>query len=141
MDKKEVHTLEEGRVLKLDFGKIEKVVRKCQGVIPVAVQDIDTSEVILVAYLNQDAFEESIKTRTATFWSTSTDRLWVKGRVSGNTFELLEVYVNCEQNSLLFRVRPQRGGICHTQNGNGQPRNCYYRRLDMDTLELENLDP
>ena len=75
MDKREVHALEEGRVLKLDFGKIEKVVRKCQGVIPVAVQDIDTSEVILVAYLNQDALEESIKTRIATFWSTSTDSL------------------------------------------------------------------
>ena len=141
MDKKEVHVLEEGRVLKLDFGKIEKVVRNCQGVIPVAVQNIDTSEVILVAYLNQDAFEESIKTRIATFWSTSTNSLWVKGKGSGNTFELLEVYVNCEQNSLLFRVRPQRGGICHTRNGNGQPRNCYYRRLDLDSLELENMDP
>ena len=137
----DMYALEEGRMLALDFAKIDKVVRNCQGVIPVAVQNIDTSEVILVAYLNQDAFEESIKTRIATFWSTSTNCLWVKGKVSGNTFELLEVYVNCEQNSLLFRVRSQRGGICHTQNGNGQPRNCYYRRLDLDTLELENMDP
>jgi phosphoribosyl-AMP cyclohydrolase len=141
MDEDTVYALEEGKMLALDFGKIGKVARNCQGVIPVAVQNIDTSEVILVAYTNQNAFEESIKTRIATFWSTSQDSLWVKGKSSGNTFELLEVYVNCEQNSLVYRVRPQRGGICHTRNGNRQPRNCYYRRLDLDTLELENMDP
>jgi phosphoribosyl-AMP cyclohydrolase len=67
--------------------------------------------------------------------------LWVKGQTSGETFELIEVRVNCEQNSLLYRVRPRRGGICHTRNQSGQPRNCYYRRLDFETGELENLDP
>ena len=56
-------------------------------------------------------------------------------------FDLLEVRVNCEQNSLVYVVRPRRGGICHTQNRAGQPRNCYYRRLDFQTGKLVNLDP
>jgi phosphoribosyl-AMP cyclohydrolase len=49
--------------------------------------------------------------------------------------------VNCEQNSLLYVVRPRRGAICHTKNKAGQPRNCYYRRMNVETMKLENLDP
>jgi len=96
--------------------------------------------VILVAYVNREALDASITTRTATFWSTSRNELWVKGKTSGDRFELVEVYVNCEQNSLLFTVRPRREGICHTKNREGRPRNCFYRRLDMETMQLENLD-
>ena len=74
-------------------------------------------------------------------WSTSRNELWEKGKTSGETFELVDVYVNCEQNSLLYKVRPRRGGICHTRNRQGMPRNCYYRRLNFDSMKLENLDP
>ena len=49
--------------------------------------------------------------------------------------------MNCEQNSLLYIVRPRHGAICHTKNRKGEPRNCYYRRIDMDTLALTNVDP
>ena len=129
--------LEEGQALSLDFGKLDRV----SGVIPCAVQHADTNEVILVAYVNQQALDRAIETRSAVFWSTSRNELWEKGKTSGETFDLLEVLVNCEQNSLVFRVRPRRGGICHTKNAAGEPRNCYYRRLDLDTGELVNLDP
>ena len=74
-------------------------------------------------------------------WSTSRNKLWFKGETSGETFDLLEAYVNCEQNSLLYVVRPCRGGICHTKNNAGQPRNCYYRKIDFDTLKLTFVDP
>ena len=110
-------------------------------IVPVAVQNIDTGEVILVAYANEEALRTAIATRSAVFWSTSRSELWEKGKTSGETFDLVEVRVNCEQNSLLYRVRPRRGGICHTRNRSGQPRNCYYRRLNFETGELENLDP
>ena len=133
--------LEEGRALQLDFDKLSKVTAKCPGVIPVAVQHADTGEVILVAYTNELAFRKAVAERTAIFWSTSRNELWEKGKSSGETFELLEVRVNCEQNSLLYKVRPRRGNICHTKNRQGQPRNCYYRRLDLATMELENVDP
>jgi phosphoribosyl-AMP cyclohydrolase len=133
--------LEEGNILQLDFAKLAKATAKCPDIIPVAVQNIDTNEVILVAYTNQQALKLAIETRTAVFWSTSRNELWEKGKTSGETFDLIEAYVNCEQNSLLYKVRPKRGGICHTKNSHGEPRNCYYRRLNMATGELENINP
>jgi len=133
--------LEEGLDLKLDFGKVGKVADKCREVVPVAVQNVDTGEVILVAYTNELAFRKALSTRSLVLWSTSRNELWEKGRSSGETFELVDAYVNCEQNSLLYRVRPRRSGICHTKNSRGVPRNCYYRRINPDTLTLENLDP
>ncbi len=136
-----MNDLEEGKGLRLDFRKLQKAVAACPEILPVAVQNADTGEVILVAYANELALRTALETRTAVFWSTSRNELWEKGKTSGETFDLLEVRVNCEQNSLLYRVRPRRGGICHTKNRAGQPRNCYYRRLDFATGELENLDP
>jgi len=136
-----VKELEEGTALTLDYTKLSKVAATSAGVLPVAVQNADTLEVILVAYVNEQALRHSIETRTATFWSTSRNELWIKGATSGETFDLIEVRVNCEQNSLLFLVRPRRGGICHTRNRAGEPRNCYYRRLNLETGLLENLNP
>jgi phosphoribosyl-AMP cyclohydrolase len=135
-----VSDLEEGTTLTLDFTKLARVA-EVPGVLPCAVQNADTNEVILVAYVNQQALQASIDTRSAVFWSTSRNELWEKGKTSGETFDLVEVRVNCEQNSLLYRVRPRRGDICHTKNAAGQPRNCFYRRLDFATGALINLDP
>jgi phosphoribosyl-AMP cyclohydrolase len=132
--------IEEVTTLSLDFDKLSKVA-EVPGVLPCAVQNADTAEVILVAYVNQEALDRALETRSAVFWSTSRNELWEKGKTSGETFDLLEVRVNCEQNSLLYRVRPRRGGICHTKNTAGQPRNCFYRTLDFETRELRNLDP
>ena len=136
-----MNQLEEGSALQLDFQKLAKMAETGAEVIPAAVQNIDTKEVILVAYVNDLALQATIETRIATFWSTSRNELWVKGKSSGETFEVLEIYVNCEQNSLLYVVRPNRGGICHTKNKKGEPRNCYYRRINLETQELENVDP
>ena len=136
-----MNELEEGRALRLDFRKLLRATTACPDILPVAVQNIDSGEVILVAYANQQALQAAIATRSAVFWSTSRNELWEKGKTSGETFDLIEVRVNCEQNSLLYRVRPRRAGICHTQNSQGAPRNCYYRRLSFETGELENLDP
>ncbi|HPA78705.1 MAG TPA: phosphoribosyl-AMP cyclohydrolase [Kiritimatiellia bacterium] len=133
--------LEEGLELALDFDKLAKASAAAPGIIPVAVQNADTHEVILVAYANELALKKSIETRSAVFWSTSRNELWEKGKTSGETFDLLEVRVNCEQNSLVYIVRPRRGGICHTKNRQGAARNCYYRRLNFETGKLENLDP
>jgi len=133
--------LEEGNELQFDFDKIAKVADACPGVVPVAVQDADTAEVILLAYTNEVAFRRSLETRTLVLWSTSRNELWEKGKTSGNTYELVEAFVNCEQNSFLYKVRSRAGGICHTSNRQGEARNCYYRRIDINTGALENLDP
>lgn len=130
--------IEETNELKLDFNKIANMGGN-QKVIPVAVQNIDTNEVILVSYTNEEAMKEAIRTRRAVFYSTSRNEIWYKGKSSGNEFELLEIYVNCEQNSLVYKVRPLNGNICHTSY-NGVANNCFYRRLDMDTMKLINLN-
>ena len=137
----ETEQLEEGNELTLDYSKISRVAKSCNDLIPVAVQDIDTMEIILIAYTNQKAFEYTIKTKTATFWSTSRNELWIKGKGSGNMFDVINIFVNCEQNSLVYMVRRKAEGICHTYNKSGKPRNCFYRRVNMENLTLENIDP
>ena len=134
-------TKEEGTELKLDWKKLEKAVSSSPGIVPVAIQNVDTNEVILVAYTNEMAFRKSLEMRSLVLWSTSRNELWEKGKTSGEMFDLVEVRANCEQNSLLYRVRPRRGGICHTKNKKGEPRNCFFRKLDMETGRLKNTDP
>lgn len=134
--------LEEGQVPTLDFSKLRKIAASGLDVIPVAVQDIDTREVLVIAFVNEQALRRALETRTVVFWSTSRDELWEKGKTSGDTFELVEVRVNCEQNSLLFLVRPQGGGMCHTRGPDGRTRrSCYYRRLTPDGSRLEFVEP
>ncbi len=130
--------IEETDELMLDFDKLAKI-DPANRVIPVAVQNIDTKEVILIAYVNETALKESIDKRKIILWSTSRNKLWFKGAESGNTFTLHHIYVNCEQNSLVFLASPDKGGICHTSH-NGVPNNCYYRELDMETGRLINLN-
>ena len=132
--------LEEGKRLTLDYSKLAKVAKACPDVIPAAIQDAATKEVILVAYVNESALSETLKTGILTLWSTSRNELWVKGKTSGNYFTVEEIHVNCEQNSLLLKVRAKGDAICHTRNQAGRARNCFYRKLNAKTMELENTD-
>ena len=125
--------IEETNELKLDFKKITNMTG--QEVIPVAIQNADTNEVILVAYTNEQAMLESIRLRRLVLWSTSRNELWHKGKTSGNEFELTEILVNCEQNSLVYKVRPLKGNICHTSY-QGVANNCFYRRSDLESMRL-----
>ena len=129
--------LEEGSKLQLDFGKLAKVAQTGVPVLPVVVQDAETLEVLILAYANEQALRYSLEHGVAAFWSTSRNELWVKGATSGDTLELVEVRVNCEQNSLLYLVRPLGKGACHTVDADGQTRaSCYYRRIRDGHLEL-----
>jgi phosphoribosyl-AMP cyclohydrolase len=129
--------IEEGVELRLDFSKLAKAVAGRADILPVAVQNVDTKEVILIGYTNREALEKAIETRGLVLWSTSRNQLWVKGATSGAFFELVEIRVNCEQNSLVYLARPRKEGICHTRDESGRPRNCYYRRLNLQTRKLE----
>ncbi|MEQ9366573.1 MAG: phosphoribosyl-AMP cyclohydrolase [Leptospirales bacterium] len=125
--------LEESTELQLDFRKLAAVAATGAAVVPVVVQHADTREVLIVAYANQEALDASRKSGVATLWSTSRNELWVKGATSGDYLDLVEVRVNCEQNSLLYLVRPRMGGVCHTKDASGATReSCYYRRLAED---------
>ena len=128
--------LEEGTALTLDFTKLLKIGAGGHHVVPVAVQHADTGEVMIIAYANEDALRATLERGQAVFYSTSRNELWHKGATSGDTLEIVEVRVNCEQNSLLYRVRPNGVGACHTTDDTGTARmSCYYRTIvGPDTL-------
>ena len=129
--------LEEGRELLLDFDKLKKVAAVKEAVIPVAVQDVESKAVLLIGYANKKALDYTIEHGVAAFWSTSRNELWVKGATSGDVLELVDVRVNCEQNSLLYLVKPGGKGACHTKGSDGVTRlSCYYRRIKDSTLEF-----
>ena len=130
---------EETVALALDWNKLGAL--GGQNVLPVAVQHAETRELLLLAYTNEEALRETLRTGALVLWSTSRNRLWRKGgEESGNAFRVEEIRVNCEQNSLLYLVTPLRGGICHTKDAAGENRpSCYYRRLNIETGELELL--
>ena len=122
---------ENGKTLSLDFTKLASVAATGADVVPVVVQDVDSREVLIVAYANELALRRSFEEGKAVFWSTSRNELWIKGLTSGDYLELVEVRVNCEQNSLLYLVRPAGAGACHTKGKDGCARaGCYYRSLD-----------
>ena len=130
--------LEEGCELMLDFGKLTKVASTAAAVVPAVAQNVDSGEVLFIGYVNELALQTAMREGLATFWSTSRDELWIKGKTSGDYLELVDVRINCEQNSLLYRVRLKGGGACHTKGPDGKARpGCYYRRLKSDgTLEF-----
>jgi len=133
-----MNQLEEGTKLALDFSKLQKIAETQQAVVPVVLQHADTREVLFIGYANELALQETIKTQRAVLWSTSRNELWRKGETSGDVLDLVEIRVNCEQNSLLYRVRPRKGGVCHTKDASGKTREvCYYRWLSQGTSELE----
>jgi phosphoribosyl-AMP cyclohydrolase len=133
--------LEEGKALNLDFTKLRKVANCGADVLPAIAQDATTGEVLIVGYANQLALDTALDCGMATFWSTSRNELWIKGKTSGDYLKIEEIRVNCEQNSILYKVSPAGKGACHTKSQDGTARSgCYYRRLQKDG-SLEFTDP
>ena len=127
------HELEEGETLALDFTKLGKVASSGEDLIPALAQDVDTGEVLIVGYANELALNTARSEKMATFWSTSRNELWIKGKTSGDFLEIQEIRVNCEQNSILYLVRPKGRGACHTKDSTGKARSgCYYRVMRED---------
>jgi phosphoribosyl-AMP cyclohydrolase len=113
--------------LLLDFGEDGKTL------LPVVTQDSRTKEVLILAFVNREAFEETRRSGWATFWSRSRNELWKKGLTSGDMLKVDEIRINCEQSSLVYLVTPQGKGACHARRPDGLPyRSCYYRRIEPD---------
>ena len=124
------HELENGSVLSIDFKKLAKVAACGEGLIPAVAQDADTGEVLIVGYANELALKTAQEEGMATFWSSSRNELWIKGKTSGDFLEIVEIRVNCEQNSILYHVRPKGQGACHVKDEMGVARKgCYYRKI------------
>lgn len=96
------------------------------GLIPCITQDITTGEVLMFAFMNAESLEHTLKTRKATYWSRSRQKLWVKGEESGNVQVVKELYTDCDQDVLLVKV--EQTGAANASCHNGY-KSCFYRRL------------
>jgi phosphoribosyl-AMP cyclohydrolase len=118
---------EHTKELLLDFGPDGRTL------LPVVTQDSRTRDVLILAFANREAFEETRRSGYATFWSRSRNELWKKGLTSGDLLRVDEIRINCEQNSLVYLVTPEGKGACHAKRPDGSPyASCYYRRVEPD---------
>ncbi len=92
--------------MEIDFNKAD-------GLVPAIIQDADTMDVLMLGYMNEKAYEETLRTKKVTFFSRSKQRLWMKGEESGNTLDLISLEVDCDNDTLLIKASPN-GPTCHT---------------------------
>src|SRR5437016_11347647 len=98
---------------------------KSGGLVPAIAQDADTGEVLMLAWMNRDAYEEPLRTGRACYYSRSRNRLWRKGEESGHVQEVRGVYIDCDADTILLKVRQVGGAACHEGY-----RSCFFRQLD-----------
>lgn len=103
---------------------IEIDFEKGSGLVPAIVQDVDTGEVLMLAYMNREAWLKTRETGKATYWSRSRNELWVKGETSGHIQIVEEILVDCDSDTILLKVRQAGGAACHTGY-----RSCFFRRV------------
>jgi len=101
------------------------------GLVAAIAQDVETHEVLMLAWMNEDALRATLKTGRGTYWSRSRQALWIKGETSGHTQLVESVEIDCDQDAVLLKVR-QTGGACHTGR-----KSCFYRTIDPETLHLQ----
>lgn len=96
---------------------------KSGGIAPVVVQDFKTGEVLMLAYMNSDAWQKTLETGKAWYFSRSKGRLWMKGETSGHVQEVREIYIDCDDDTILIKVEQSGGAACHTGR-----KSCFYRQ-------------
>jgi phosphoribosyl-AMP cyclohydrolase len=97
---------------------------KCGGLIPTIVQDVETGEVLMLAFMNEEAWQETLNTGRATYWSRTRQELWVKGQTSGNVQLVKEIRIDCDDDTVLLKVEQIGGAACHTGY-----RSCFFKKV------------
>jgi len=103
--------------MKLDF-------EKGNGLIPAIIQEIETDEVLMLGFMNGEAFEKTKATQNVWFFSRTKNRLWMKGEESGNKLEVREIFVDCDTDTILVKVELLGDAVCHTGN-----KTCFFTKL------------
>ncbi|OUJ19118.1 Phosphoribosyl-AMP cyclohydrolase [Methanonatronarchaeum thermophilum] len=122
----------------VEFTDIKDKIDFERELVPVVVQDFEDNEILMVAYMNEEALEKTIEEKTAYYWSRSRQKLWKKGEESGNTQKVIDLYLDCDGDTVLLKVK-QKGGACHTGHYT-----CFYRKLTDDgfkEVESKVFDP
>jgi len=103
--------------------------KTADGLIPAIAQDWQSGEVLMLAYINREAWEKTLETGFATYWSRSRGTLWIKGETSGNVQKIKGIAVDCDDDAVVYRVEQVGGAACHTGH-----RSCFHREIDGDNL-------
>lgn len=109
------------------------------GLLPAIVQDYQTNEVLMLAYINKLAWEKTLETGKAHYWSRSRNKLWLKGETSGHVQKIHQVLVDCDDDTVVYKVEQLGGAACHTGH-----RSCFYRMVkgdDLVTTDEKVFDP
>ena len=112
-------------MIELDFSK------SADGLIPAIAQDWRSGEVLMVAYINAEAWKRTLETGVATYWTRSRKKLWIKGETSGHVQKIKEILVDCDLDTVVFKVEQIGGAACHEGY-----RSCFFRRVNGDKLAV-----
>ena len=112
-------------MIKLDFEKLN-------GLIPVIVQDFQSGEVLMSAFMNRDAWEKTLETRFVHYWSRSRDKLWKKGEISGNLQMVKEIRIDCDNDCILIKIHQMGDAACQTGY-----RSCFYRKVEGEDIIID----
>ena len=104
---------------------------KSGGLVPAIAQDAATGQVLMMAWMNRESFDETVKTRRACYWSRSRGKFWRKGEESGHVQEVKEIFVDCDADTILLKVNQIGGAACHEGYAS-----CFFRQLDGDELKI-----
>ncbi len=104
--------------------------QKTDGLIPAIAQDYKTGEVLMLAYINEESWKLSLETGVATYWSRSRNELWVKGATSGHIQNIKEIRIDCDNDTVIFKVEQIGNIACHTGE-----RSCFFKTVDFETAE------
>ena len=102
-----------------------------EGLVPVIAQDIETGEILMLAYMNEQTLARTLESGVMTYWSRSRQQVWVKGERSGHTQEVKEIRIDCDGDALLFKVKQHGGAACHTGF-----KSCFHRTYEDGTLRV-----
>ena len=104
---------------------------KCGGLIPAIAQDIETGEVLMLAFMNREAWEATLKTGKATYWSRTRQELWIKGQSSGHQQIVKEIRVDCDADTVLLKIKQLGGAACHTGH-----RSCFHKKVENGSVRI-----
>jgi phosphoribosyl-AMP cyclohydrolase len=104
---------------------------KSGGLVPAIAQDADTGQVLMMAWMSREAWEETLRTRRAVYFSRSRNKLWRKGEESGNVQEVREVFIDCDADTILLKVHQIGGAACHEGYAS-----CFFRKITPDGVAV-----
>jgi phosphoribosyl-AMP cyclohydrolase len=111
-------------MIQLDF-------KKTGGLIPAIAQDYATGEILMLGYMNQEAFDATLSSGKATYYSRSRQTLWIKGETSGNLQRIKEIRIDCDDDTVLLKVEQLGGAACHTGH-----RSCFHKKLENGSIRV-----